>query len=195
MDKERVINWALELQGISKAELSRRTGLSTGTISKLGKQQQPLDDENLNRLLDILQIDTSSASVKFKEGSFIKILIRDNFLGFPSYQPLFEVLDMYHGEQINAYMVMAEDIPQLDELFQKYIMPEMPASYLIVAIGNNRLLIFVGRRRAYLTYRGRIEEVLRKQHGADIIMVSDRNVSFDRADETFITEFMERHMI
>jgi len=197
MDKEKMITWALELQGISKVDLARKTHVTSGTVSKLGKQKKPLAEQKLDEMLDMLHIDVdvTADDIRFKEGSFVKILIRENLFGFPKYAPLFEVMELHRGGSVNVIMVEADDLPRCDELFQTYVMPEVPAAYMVVEIRDHKLLLFVRRKRAYLTYRSRVESVLRERYGATIVSVRDRGISWDQADEVFVRALLERHTI
>lgn len=214
MDKVEIISWARVLQGISKAQLSKMSKLKTGTISKLDTRGQVLSEQNMDTVLNVLQVEAAGEDFRFKKGAFVKVLVKDGgvnvvgkilgrvgdaldkilgkLIGLPDYHLLYQLLDKYKDLQIKVFFVFADDKSLLDQLFQKEILPEVPANFMVLSIGNKDLLVFVRRKNAYLTYIDKLEKKLR-QYTDKIDFVVDRDIKFKNASKSMIESFLLKH--
>lgn len=174
-----IIKTFRELQGLNCADVDRACGFSDGSLSRFEKGKPfGLGADRVEQVLKYLQIEVDGI-VRFRKGSFIKVLLEDDKLLFIDYSRLHDILDMYRDRHIKVYVHRSTAKDILNK-YAKKIYPVPPADALFIRIDD--LLFFVKRKKYYLVeVRDLIERLKREYRDIGVQEIeSDVDVDFGR---------------
>ena len=176
-----VITKFRELQGLSCADVDRACGFSPGSLSRFEKgRPKSLATDRIEQALEHLHIMVTDGKVRFRDGSFIKVLLSDDALLSINYSRLHFILDMYKDKRITVYVHRSTTKNVVDRVVHKAY-PVAPSDALFIKIED---LLFLVKRKwgSYLLEMRDLIDRLKREYRNIVIteIESDADVNFDR---------------
>ena len=187
--KVQLIEWARELKGVSRSSLDRACGFGIGTISKMGKRDDVLSEENLDHVIATLGLEqVVGGEYRFVKDTYLTLLIKDFMRVYSNYNPILQLMEMYRGLQSTALLVNTLNMDEIDKPMQKYLKSYPLFSFLIINIPEPNLIVFARSNHGFLAGRELIEAEL-VNIGVNVCRIESRVLN-NNASEAEVRDFV-----